>query len=115
MLRSVDVYCAPNTGQESFGIILLEAMAARTPIVASDIDAFRRVLADGAAGELFTTGDPAALAAALATVLDDPARRKRLVAAGVKAVAPFDWSVVVEQVLRVYELAIAGAGMTFAR
>jgi phosphatidyl-myo-inositol alpha-mannosyltransferase len=111
MLRSVDVYCAPNTGQESFGIILLEAMAARTPIVASDIDAFRRVLAGGAAGELFTTGDPVALASALSTVLDDPARRKRLVAAGAKAVAPFDWSVIVEQVLRVYELAIAGAGI----
>ncbi len=45
LLRSIDVYCAPNTGQESFGIILLEAMAARTAIVASDIDAFRRVLA----------------------------------------------------------------------
>ena len=66
MLRSVDVYCAPNTGQESFGVILLEAMAARTPIVASDIDAFRRVLAGGAAGELFPTGDPAGLAGALA-------------------------------------------------
>jgi phosphatidylinositol alpha-mannosyltransferase len=111
MLRSVDVYCAPNTGQESFGIILLEAMAARTPIVASDIDAFRRVLAGGAAGQLFTTGDPVALAGALGTVLDDPARREQLVAAATSAVAPFDWSVIVEQVLRVYELAIAGAGM----
>ena len=50
MLRSVDVYCAPNTGQESFGVILLEAMAARTPIVASDIEAFRRVLGGGTAG-----------------------------------------------------------------
>lgn len=111
MLRSVDVYCAPNTGQESFGIILLEAMAARTPIVASDIQAFRRVLAGGAAGELFTTGDSVALAAALVAVLDDPARRKRLVAAGTKAVLPFDWSLVVQQVVRVYELAIAGAGL----
>lgn len=111
MLRSVDVYCAPNTGQESFGIILLEAMAARTPIVASDIAAFRRVLAGGAAGELFTPGDPVALAGALARVLDDPVCRKRLIAAGVQAVAPFDWSIVVEQVLRVYELAIAGAGV----
>jgi phosphatidylinositol alpha-mannosyltransferase len=112
LLRSVDVYCAPNTGQESFGIILLEAMAARTPIVASDIDAFRRVLAGGAAGELFATGDPVSLAAALGTVLDDPARRTQLVAAGDRAVAPFDWSVIVAQVLRVYELAIAGAGIT---
>jgi phosphatidylinositol alpha-mannosyltransferase len=110
MLRSVDVYCAPNTGQESFGIILLEAMAARTAIVASDLEAFRRVLNDGAAGDLFARGDPDALAAALARMLDDPIRRAERVAAGVQAVAPFDWSVVVASVLRVYELAIAGAG-----
>jgi phosphatidyl-myo-inositol alpha-mannosyltransferase len=109
MLRSVDVYCAPNTGQESFGVILLEAMAARTAIVASDIEAFRQVLDGGVAGQLFPTGDPAALADALGGLLDDPAGRKRLVAAGAKAVAPFDWSIIVEQVLRVYELAIAGA------
>lgn len=112
MLRSVDVYCAPNTGQESFGVILLEAMAARTPIVASDIDAFRRVLAGGAAGELFATGDPSALAGSLGGVLDEPHRRAELVRAGDDAVAPYDWRVVVHAVLRVYELAIAGAGMS---
>jgi phosphatidyl-myo-inositol alpha-mannosyltransferase len=110
MLRSVDVYCAPNTGQESFGIILLEAMAAGTPIVASDIDAFRRVLGGGAAGQLFHTGDPESLAAELTAVLDDPARRAQLAAAGARAVAPYDWRVVTEEVVRVYELAIAGAG-----
>ena len=75
MLRSVDVYCAPNLGGESFGIILLEAMAAGTPIAASDLDAFRRVLDDGRAGVLFPTGDAAALAGALAGLLDDPDRR----------------------------------------
>ena len=110
MLRSVDVYCAPNTGQESFGVILLEAMAARTPIVASDIEAFRRVLAGGAAGRQFAVGDPAALATALGDLLDDPerrtgGRRRR------EAVAPYDWAVIVTEVLRVYELAIAGAGV----
>jgi phosphatidylinositol alpha-mannosyltransferase len=111
LLRSVDVYCAPNTGQESFGIILLEAMAARTAIVASDIEPFRRVLDAGAAGELFAVGDPGSLAGALGRVLDDHVRRDELIAAGTRAVAPFDWSVIVQQVLRVYELAIAGAGM----
>ncbi len=110
MLRSVDVYCAPNTGQESFGIILLEAMAARTPIVASDLDAFRRVLDGGRAGDLFPTGDSAALAKSLARMLDEPVHRGQVVEAGTRAVGPFDWSVVVAQVLRVYELAIAGAG-----
>lgn len=109
MLKSVDVYCAPNTGQESFGIILLEAMAAQTPIVASELDAFKRVLDGGVAGQLFPIGDSAGLARELARVLDDPALAARLVAAGTKTVAPFDWSVVVKEVLRVYELAIAGA------
>jgi phosphatidylinositol alpha-mannosyltransferase len=111
LLRSVDVYCAPNTGQESFGVILLEAMAARTAIVASDIEPFRRVLAGGRAGRRFATGDPAALAEALADVLDDPALREQLIAVGTEAVAPFDWDVIVTEVLRVYDLAIAGAGM----
>jgi phosphatidylinositol alpha-mannosyltransferase len=111
LLRSVDVYCAPNTGQESFGVILLEAMAARTPIVASDIEAFKRVLDGGAAGLQFPVGDAAGLADALTAVLDDEALQQRLVAAGVGAVAPYDWSVIVTQVLRVYELAIAGAGL----
>jgi phosphatidylinositol alpha-mannosyltransferase len=111
LLRSIDVYCAPNTGQESFGIILLEAMAAGAPVVASDIAAFRRVLAGGEAGRLFTPGDPDSLAAALREVLDDAGLRARLVAAGREAVAPYDWDLIVTQILRVYELTIAGAGM----
>ena len=115
LLRSVDVYCAPNTGQESFGVILLEAMSAQTPIVASDLEAFRRVLTGGvgnpAAGELFAVGDSADLAGKLAGLLDDPTRRAELSAAGQRAVAPYDWDVVVHSVLRVYELAIAGAGL----
>ncbi|MDP9092039.1 MAG: glycosyltransferase family 4 protein [Actinomycetota bacterium] len=111
LLRSVDVYCAPNTGQESFGVILLEAMAARAAVVASNLEAFRRVLNAGKAGELFAVGDPVALAEALGRVLDDPARRSQLVAAGAAAVSPFDWSLIVGQVVRVYELAIAGAGV----
>jgi phosphatidylinositol alpha-mannosyltransferase len=109
MLVTVDAYCAPNTGNESFGIILLEAMAARTPVVASDLDVFRRVLDDGRAGVLFPTGDPVALAGALERVLDDAELRRRLIAAGSAAIVPFDWATVAVQVLRVYELAIAGS------
>jgi phosphatidylinositol alpha-mannosyltransferase len=111
MLRSVDVYCAPNTGQESFGVILLEAMAARVPVAASDLEAFRQVLGNGSAGALFPTGDAGELAATLDRLLDDPAERAALVAAGELAVMPFDWAVVVHAVVRVYELAIAGAGI----
>ncbi|MDQ6938489.1 MAG: glycosyltransferase family 4 protein [Actinomycetota bacterium] len=111
MLRSVDVYCASNTGQESFGVILLEAMAAGTAIVASDLEAFRRVLDGGAAGALFPAGDGVALAATLSATLDDPELRAKLAAAGVRAVRPYDWTVVAQAILRVYELAIAGAGI----
>src|SRR5262249_14384088 len=77
-MRSMDVYCAPNTGGESFGMILTEAMAAGTAVVASDIDAFRRVLDDGKAGTLVPVHDDVALAAALRDVLHDPGRRADL-------------------------------------
>ena len=78
MLRSVDCYVAPNTGGESFGMILTEAMAAGTPVVASDLDAFRRVLDGGRAGALFPVGDAAALTKTLDGILDDPVRRAAL-------------------------------------
>lgn len=107
LLRSVDVYVAPNTGGESFGIILLEAMAARTPIVASDLQAFRRVLDDGRAGLIFRNRDAADLAAALATVLGNEALRGQLAAASAQVVQPYDWAVVASQIMRVYEIAVA--------
>lgn len=108
-LRSADVYCAPNTGGESFGIVLTEAMAAGTAVVASDLDAFRRVLRHGEAGRLVPVGDDAALAAALIEVLDDDELRASYVAAGTEAVRRFDWPVVADQIVRVYET-VAGVG-----
>jgi phosphatidyl-myo-inositol alpha-mannosyltransferase len=110
MLHSVDVFCAPNTGGESFGYVLVEAMASGAPIVASDLEAFRQVLLDGEAGELFPTGDPAALAAAAAKLLDDPAHRARLSAAASVAVREFDWSVIARDVLRVYQAVAPATG-----
>ncbi len=109
LLRSVDVYVAPNTGGESFGIILLEAMSARTPIVASDIAAFRRVLDDGRAGVLFRNRDAGGLADALEKVLADEPLRGQLALASVDVVRPYDWTVVARQILRVYEIAIAAS------
>ncbi|MEU5696550.1 glycosyltransferase family 4 protein [Actinosynnema sp. NPDC020468] len=106
-LRSVDVYCAPNTGGESFGIILTEAMSAGTAVVASELDAFRRVLDDGRAGVLTPVGDPEALAGALRSLLADPDRRAEYVDAARERVLTYDWSVVAQQVLRVYESAMA--------
>jgi phosphatidylinositol alpha-mannosyltransferase len=110
MLHSVDVFCAPNTGGESFGYVLVEAMAAGAPIVASDIDAFRQVLRGGEAGELFPAGSPEGLAAAVARLLDDPPRRAALAAAASLAVRDFDWSVVSRDVVRVYQAVVPAAG-----
>lgn len=109
MLRSVDLYVAPNTGGESFGIILTEAMSAGTPVVASDLDAFRRVLEDGTCGALFPVGDAAGLAVTLADLLDDPARRAVLAGEATRAVARYDWSQVAADVVAVYETVTAGA------
>lgn len=109
-MRSADVYCAPNLGGESFGIVLVEAMAAGTPVVASELDAFRRVLRDGAAGILVPIGDHVRLALVLDTVLTDRAQRAELVAAANTAVAGYDWPVVAEQILRVYETVTVGDG-----
>lgn len=106
MLRSVDVYVAPNTGGESFGMILTEAMAAGSTIAASDLDAFRRVLDNGRAGALFPNGDAAALAALLRELLDDPDRRAALARHASAAVAAFDWPTVATRVLEVYATAI---------
>jgi phosphatidylinositol alpha-mannosyltransferase len=109
-MRGADVYCAPNIGGESFGIVLVEAMAAGTPVVASDLDAFRRVLSDGEVGSLVPVGEAAALADALIEILDNGVLRQRYVAAGSEAVRRYDWSVVASQIMRVYET-VAGSGV----
>lgn len=112
LLARADVFVAPHLERESFGIVLLEAMAAGAPVVASDLAAFADLLAAGAGadarlGELFATGDPAALAAAVDRVLQspDPARveRARVAARG------YDWSEVGPAVTAVYRAALAVA------
>lgn len=102
-LRSADVYVAPNLGGESFGIVLVEAMAAGAAVVASDLNAFERVLGGGESGVLVPVGDGAALGTAVAELLSDDDARRAQVARASDAVWRFDWSVVAEQVLRVYE------------
>jgi phosphatidylinositol alpha-mannosyltransferase len=109
VFASGDVYCAPNTHGESFGIVLVEAMATGTPVVASDLEAFRRVLEDGRAGMLVPVRDPGALAAGLGALLQDPERRARLAEAGRRAVRTYDWSTVTRQVVEVYETVAVAA------
>jgi len=109
-LRSVDIYCAPNLLGESFGVVLIEALAAGAPIVASDLDAFARVLEDGAAGVLVRRGDPAALADALSGLLADPARLAELSAGGPRAAAAYDWDVLARRIIAVYETVLLPEG-----
>ncbi|MBV9730718.1 MAG: glycosyltransferase family 4 protein, partial [Pseudonocardiales bacterium] len=101
------VLCVPAIGGESFGIVISEALATGTPVVASDLDAFRLVLDRGQAGVLVPAGSPAALSAALDDLLDDPERRATLTAVGRARAAMWDWPVVARRVLQVYETAVA--------
>ncbi len=106
LLAGASLYVAPQTGGESFGIVLVEAMAARTAVVASDIPAFRAVLEDGRAGVLFETGSSAALVDQLLGLLADKARLEGLSEAGQRASLQYDWEVVADKVFEVYRLAI---------
>ncbi|MHB1525831.1 MAG: glycosyltransferase family 4 protein [Candidatus Dormibacteria bacterium] len=103
---AADIYCAPNTGKESFGVILLEAMASGKPVVATAIDGFRQVLTDGREGLLVPPGDDGAMATALAHLLDHPDQRLRMGQAGRAAAAGYSWSLVADRVLAVYQAAL---------
>jgi phosphatidylinositol alpha-mannosyltransferase len=107
LLSSADVYVAPQTGGESFGIVLVEAMSAGSCVVASDLGAFRRVLDDGRAGVLFPVGDPVELGRAVVGVLEDAERRAGLVDHAHEWVRQYDWSTVTGQVLAVYDMVLA--------
>lgn len=108
LLASADVYIAPNTGGESFGIILIEAMSAGACVLASDLSAFSRVLDGGVAGAMFRNEEPAHLAETLVGLLREPSRRAELARAGQARARNFDWSVVAEQIRAVYETVIEG-------
>lgn len=103
LLRSVQVYVAPQTGGESFGIVLVEAMAAGACVVASDLPAFRQVLQDGQAGRLFTPQDSAALGSAVLGVLNDEDQQASFRTAGRLRARQFDWDRIVADVVAVYE------------
>ncbi|HJU96673.1 MAG TPA: glycosyltransferase family 4 protein [Jiangellaceae bacterium] len=116
MFASSDIYVAPHTGGESFGIVLAEAMAAGTPVLASELVAFRTVLDEGRLGVLVPVGDSEALAAATLDLLAAPDRRRDLADAARVAVRRYDWSVVADDVLAVYEMAVAaGTGHRYGR
>src|SRR5205823_1095042 len=107
LLAGADVFCAPSLHGESFGVVLLEAMAARTPIVASNLDGYRCVARGGADAVLVTPGDAVALAAALERVLTDGAEAARLTASGELRAAEFSMAGLAELYVERYERALA--------
>lgn len=109
LLASVDAYVAPQTGGESFGIVLVEAMSAGATVVASDLPAFRAVLDNGETGRLFRTGDPEDLARVLTEVLTDRASTAQVRELAAQRVRRYDWSTVTQQILAVYETVLATA------
>ncbi len=102
-----EVFVGSARRNESFGIVLVEAMAAGLPVVASDIPGYREVVRDGVEGRLVPPSDPVALAAALREVLDDPALAARLGAAGRERARSYSWDTVAATVEDLYSVALA--------
>lgn len=107
-LASVGLYIAPNTGGESFGIILAEALAAGASVVASDIPAFDSLLGHGAYGTLFTSEDSHDLSQKVIALLGDEKGRKEIAVRGKNYAQEFNWDVVAEKIYDVYEMAMVG-------
>jgi phosphatidylinositol alpha-mannosyltransferase len=114
VLEEADVLCAPSLGGESFGMVLTEAFAAGTPVVASDIAGYRDVVRDGVDGVLVPVGDAQALAEALRDLFDEPARRAQMARAAAVDVERFAWPRVAAEVMNAYQDAIATPAVTGA-
>jgi phosphatidylinositol alpha-mannosyltransferase len=107
LLGEADLLCAPSLGGESFGMVLTEAFASRTPVVASDIAGYRDVVRDGRDGMLVPVGDAVALGEALRGLALDPARRSEMAEAGRERADRFAWPNVAREVAEVYEEALS--------
>jgi phosphatidylinositol alpha-mannosyltransferase len=106
---SADIFCSPALRGESFGIVLLEAMASGVPIIASAIPGFNQVVTPDQDGVLVPPANTEAWTAAIQALLDDPERRRRLADAGLQTAQRFDWARIVDAVLDVYAEARARA------
>jgi phosphatidylinositol alpha-mannosyltransferase len=114
-LAAGDVFVSPAVGQESFGIALVEAMAAGLPVVATDIPGYREVVSNDVEGLLVPPRDPEALAAGLVRVLGSPELAARLGGAGQERARTFDWPIVVDRLEVLYGRAIESAGYDRSR
>jgi phosphatidyl-myo-inositol alpha-mannosyltransferase len=106
-LAQADVLCAPSLGGESFGMVLTEAFASGTPVVASDIPGYRDVVKDRVDGLLVPPGDAQAIAEALRDLYEEPVRLVEMARAAAREVERFAWPRIAEQVMEAYEEAIA--------
>ena len=109
-MSSVGAYIAPNTGGESFGIILAEALAGGAAVIASDIPAFSALLEKGKYGKLFNSEDSTDLAKVVIDLLRERSARDSMAQAGQSYAQKFDWDVVAKDIFEVYEMAIVGSG-----
>jgi len=109
-MSSVGAYIAPNTGGESFGIILAEALAGGAAVIASDIPAFAALLENGKYGKLFNSEDSTDLAKVVIDLLRERSARDLMAQAGQNYAQRFDWDVVAKDIFEVYEMAIVGSG-----
>jgi phosphatidylinositol alpha-mannosyltransferase len=101
--KTADIYCSPATGNESFGIVLIEAMAAGTPIVATNIEGYSSVITNGENGLLVSPKNSNEIAKSISRIIEDKKLTKKLISAGKKDVEQYRWATVTDQILKVYK------------
>jgi len=108
LYAEADVFCSPASGGESFGIVLIEAMAAGAAVVASDISGYRDVVNDGTTGLLTSPGDPDSIAEAIIQLARDDGLKRRLVESAKDEVRQYSWKRVTRRILEVYDSVVDG-------
>jgi len=104
---SADMFCSPARAGESFGMVLLEAMALGVPVIATDLPGHRSILRDGVEGMLVPRRDPAALAAAIRRLLETPEERRRMGANGLARSAGYGWDTIAKRLEEIYDAVVA--------